>query len=515
MTSFSEFLASLGGADRSQRPARFGVIDIGSNSVRLVVFDSATRTPAVFFNEKILCGLGETLEQTGRLSERGRERAFEALRRFQALTERMDLRAVAAVGTAALREAEDGQEFVADVAARLGVSVWVAEGADEARLAAQGVLLGDPLANGVVADMGGASLELTTLTPAGAGAGGVTTALGPLRVMAWGGLSNGKRDARIDAALEAALTPALRRPPALYALGGSWRTVVRCQMERVNYPLRVLHGFSMPLSEAAAAAEWVAGLAPEAVHEMTGVSERRAAVTPMAARVLLRLLKAVKPERLVLSAFGLREGVLWEHLPAALRERDPLLDAAEALERSHARMPGFGAELWAWLRGPMAPFEPREARLAEAGCLIADASWRTHPDYRARSSFELVTRNALGGLDHEDRLYIGAALLHRYKGGKRALRAEPSMAYLSEEKAMRAEALGRGVRLGVVIAGAAPGLLPRCDLIRGAPEPGAEGGTLTLRLPGSAASLWGEEVEKRLHLFADALGLAPRFEIGA
>lgn len=530
MTSISEFLASLTGPERARRPARFGVIDIGSNSVRLVVFDSETRTPAVFFNEKVLCGLGEALERTGRLSEPGKLRAFDALRRFKALTERMDLRAVVAIGTAALREAEDAPGFVSDVADRLGVPIRIASGEDEARLAAQGVLLGDPWADGVVADMGGASLELTTISPEGSGGDGVTTALGPLRVMAWSALSPSKRDARIDAALEAALTPALRKPEALYALGGSWRTVIRCHMERTEYPLRVLHGYSLPAVEAVAAAEWVSALDPEEIREMTGVSDRRAEVTPAAARVLLRLLKAVKPQRLVLSAFGLREGVLWEHLPDEMRQKDPLIDACQALERSSARMPGFGDELWALMKGALEPFEPGEARLARASCLLADACWRTHPDYRARASFELVTRNALGGLDHQDRLYIGAALLHRYKGGKRAFRAEPSMTHLPLREQGRAEAVGRGVRLGAVIAGAAPGLLPRCALRReppgafpseeSAPRPGqAEGeprgaqGWLVLRLPGPAGALWGEEVEKRLQAFAEALGLDGRVEI--
>lgn len=492
-------------------PVRFGVIDIGSNSVRLVVFDSETRTPAVFFNEKVLCALGSTLEADGRLSPTGRERAIAALRRFVALTSRMNLRSLVAVGTAALREAADGADFVEEVRREVGITVRIAAGEDEARLAAQGVLLGDPAAQGVVADMGGASMELVEISPQGAGPGGVTTPLGPLRLQGWKNGAAAKKADKIDKIIAAVIAKSMRKPPALYVLGGSWRALVNCYMEQNNYPLRVLHGFAMPYQQALAAAEWGAGLTREQVMELTGVSDSRAEVTPPAALVLSRLLRALKPERMVLSAFGLREGVLWEQLPAELRRRDPLIDACAAMEASISRMPGFGRELWDWLRPVLHPFGAGEERLAFASCLLADANWRTHPDYRSRSSFELVTRNNLGGVDHSDRLFIGAALLNRHKGGKRAMRSEPAIELLTPDRLQRAEAVGRGVRLGAMLSGATTGLLPDCPLSRigeGAEE------RLVLTVGGQAKALTGEEVQKRLEAFGSALGLRTQLVAG-
>ena len=94
--------------------ARVGVLDVGSNSVRMVVFDGAARSPAYFYNEKVMCALGAGLRETGRLNPTGRARALAAIRRFAALAESMDA-PLTAVATAAVREAADGDEFSRDV----------------------------------------------------------------------------------------------------------------------------------------------------------------------------------------------------------------------------------------------------------------------------------------------------------------------------------------------------------------------------------------------------------------
>lgn len=488
---------------QSAETKRVGVVDIGSNSVRLVVFDGAARSPAVFFNEKVLCALGDDLETTGQLSTRGKERALAAIRRFCALAERMKLTALIAVGTAALRDAADGPDFVERVEATTGLIIQIAEGRDEARLSAQGVLLGEPDARGVVADLGGASLELVAVGDGVVGEG-VTTPLGPLRLKRLEGDVSG----HIDAALKAVIDKAMKNPPALYVLGGSWRALVQAHMARTDYPLKVLHGYSLDLEAALEMADWGASLTPTDVRGFAGSSERRARVVPEGAAVLARLLRVLRPERLVLSAFGLREGVLWEHLSEELRSQDPLLQVCERMERESGRMPGFGLELWSWLRPVFPQFDEAQRRLALAVSLLADVNWRTHPDYRARSCFELVTRNTFGGVDHRERLFVGAALLYRYKRGNRAVADEPAIgALLTPDELKLAEALGRGVRLGAMISASAPGVLPNCPIE-------VVDGDLKLTLPNVYAALEGEEVARRLESFAEALDLKGELRSG-
>ncbi|MCI4662788.1 MAG: Ppx/GppA family phosphatase [Neomegalonema sp.] len=479
--------------DAGQRNA---VLDIGSNSVRLVVFDSALRSPAVFYNEKVLCGLGRELQATGRLSSTGREKAMEALNRFAALREVLDLESFEAVGTAAVRDAADGEEFVEQVRRETGIEITIATGADEARLAAQGVLLGDPWANGIVADIGGASMELVAVADGTVGEG-VTIPVGPLRLEA----VEGDLVPEIDRLIAESTNDTLAKGQHLYLVGGSWRALIKAHMEENNYALRVLHGFSVSGKEALRMAKWGAGLDEKAVSEKSGASDMRASVTPLGALVLSRLIKALEPTDVTLSAFGLREGILWERLPEERRQQDPLITACEEIERREARFPGFGTELWEWLAPTFPDWDERRQRLAHAACLLCDASWLTHPDYRSRACFELVTRNNFGGVTHRDRAFIGAALLGRDKDGRRVLRDEGAVSdFLDEESLSAAEALGRAMRLGLVISASTRGILQLCKLER------SDQGII-LQLNGRAARFSGEAPRRRLAKLAKSLNL--------
>lgn len=490
-------------------PTRVGVVDIGSNSVRLVIYEGAARAPMVYFNEKTLCGLGEELSRTGRLSASGRDRARAALARYLALGRSMGLTTIEAVGTAALREAEDGPAFAQELERRHGMTIKVATGADEARLAAQGVLFGEPSAAGVVADMGGASMELAQLRPPEAAPAlsddpaarigtRLTTPLGPLRLM---GAPKPERDAMIAEALSAAVAGegrVLRRPRALFALGGSWRALARAQMLRTDHPLKVLQGYELPLEAAIEAADWVSNLGAEDLRAATDVSDRRAQVTPAAAAVLAGLLRVLEPEKLTISAYGLREGVLWQRLSASERAVDPLLAATAEIEAREGRSVGFGVALHRFIEPLFDPLDARQTRLLRAICLLADAAWRTHPDYRARTSFELATRGNFGGASHADRVFIGIALMYRHEGGKRAVRSEPATELLSAAALRNAEIAGRAARLGASFAAGVANALDGAELSAGER-------VVTLKLSGPATGLISETVERRLAALATAM----------
>ena len=492
-------VARLRDREPDRAPTRVAVVDVGSNSVRLVVFEAMSRSPAYFFNEKVLCGLGSELGETGRLSPGGRVRALAALRRFAALAERMQVEALDGVATAAVREAEDGADFVAEVEAATGIVLRIASGEDEARLAAQGVLMGWPDADGLVADLGGASLELCRVGLGEVGRG-MTLPLGPLRLM---GVEGGAeaQDQLIAASLGLAKGVIGAPGGRLYLVGGSWRALAKLHMVRTNYPMQVLHEFELPAETMLALADEVAATSPEDLAREAPSSKDRLAVTPMGARVLAGLIRAAQPSRVAVSAFGLREGVLYDYFPEALRQQDPLLSAARETERRLARFPGFGAELaaWVWPLFPQATLSRR--RLIEAACLLNDVSWNAHPDYRDQGVFEAVFRANLSGVGHAERAWIGAALRYRYKSGS-GRSPSPALSLLGEQEVADAKLLGRAIRLGAMVCGSAHGVLPGCAL-----EVGAE--TLTLKLGPEATALAGEVVLKRLASVAETLGLAP------
>lgn len=495
----------LGTAPRSfaapgRGEGRIGVVDAGSNSIRLVVFEGGRRSPAVLFNEKVMAGLGARLTETARLDPDGRKRAMAALIRFAAMAELLQVSALAGIATAAIRDAEDGPDFRDEVEKRTGIRLTVAGGEDEARLAGQGVLFGTPDADGVAVDLGGASMEFCRLEK-GRVAEGVSTPLGPLRLMAF---SDDKAvEAEIGKHLDGLDGTYRLDGGRLYLVGGSWRALARAEMERSDYPLKLLHEYRMEAAQAAELGDWASRQKPEALAEIPGVSESRAPVLPMAGRLFTRLIAALAPGDVMISGFGLREGVCLANLAAPLRPLDPLLAAARAQERARARAPGFGAELAEWMLRVLDAADDEEARLIRAASHLADVNWRAHPDYRIDACWDSVTRSTITNLGHRARAMLGAALTLRYRRSRGLLDRYPALRLLDEGEIDRAVQIGLALRLGCVLAGAAPGILPDVKVQKSK-------GRISLTLPPERAELAGEEVDKRLGHLAEALGAEAR-----
>lgn len=476
--------------------SRVGVVDIGSNSVRLVVFDGAARSPAYFFNEKIMCALGEGLLQTGRLNPDGRKRALEAIQRFQLLARGMNAGALTAVATAAVREAEDGAEFCEDVARQTGLKIHVIDGREEARLSAQGVLLGWPEAEGLICDIGGASMELAVISGGNVGAR-VTSPLGPLKLKNIRGGKSGLQK-HIRKVIKNLAQELPIRNTRLFLVGGSWRAFARLDMARRDYPLTVLHEYRMTAKSVEATCSYLGAYELEEHSARTGTSMARMSLVPYATEVLKELIKSFKPRDIAVSSYGIREGLLYELMPAHLRSRDPLLEASRFAEAKDARMPGFGKALYKFIK-PLFIGAPKDrVRLIKAACLLHDVTWRAHPDYRAEVCFDNVTRANLGGLRHRERVFLGLALLHRYKNSREGSRFQDLFSLLTEEEINDAEILGKAMRFGAMFSVESPSEMAELNLNR-------DQGILQLKLAKGAAPLFGEVARARFQSLASSI----------
>lgn len=479
---------------------RVGVIDIGSNSVRLVVFDGLSRSPAYFFNEKILCGLGKNIHETGILDPEGRDRALAALHRFVELAHLLQVSRLNAIATAAVRVASDGPKFCKQVQRETGLNIHVASGEEEAQLAAKGVLLGWPHANGLVCDMGGASMELAEMTD---GAIGLrqTSPLGPLQLA---NITDSKDVSReIKRGIKALYEAVPGKAKKLILVGGSWRAIAKLDMVRRKYPLHVLHEYAMTPEQVSQTRRFMKRFSITELSAMTETSTDRLELVPLAAQVLSELLKIFETPTLTVSSYGLREGMLYDLMPTGLRERDPLIETARQMEQSRARFPGFGDVLFKWIKPLIKGRSEAELRLAYAACLLHDIGWRSHPDYRAEVCFETITRANLSGLDHPGRVFLGLTVLHRYRGAAGRDFDPAILTLLPEDRQQEAETLGRALRLGSMLTGSAPGALEDTSLTLDDTE-------LTLSLSGVAVKLCGEKVDQRLASLAARLGRQPR-----
>jgi len=485
-----------------------GVIDVGSNSVRLVVYRIDGRAMTPILNEKVMAGLGRDIAGSGFLAPQGVEVALRALRRFATLIDALEIRDVFAVGTAAVREARDGRAFAQRVEAETGIKLRVLSGEDEARLSALGVSAGAPDAHGVVGDLGGASLELIEIGPKGVGRG-ETFALGPLTLMRQDEFDYDRVSKQVGEVLER--TKLLgKRGGDFYAVGGAWRALGRIDIALTNHPLGVLHHHEMSRAEVLKVVDAVRRQGKRSLERLEEAAAKRAETLPYAAVVLEHVMLAGQFDRVVLSAFGLREGVLLERMSPAALGVHPLIAAAEALAGRWSRTLAFGRKLEQWI-APM--FEgrshvfakKREEVLRGAAARLADVGGPLHPDQRAEIIFDLVLRAPLAAINHEERAFLAAAIHHRYtKAPPR--HADAYMRLLSDERQAAAAALGAALRLGADLSG-------RSEALLGAFEIGAVDGMLLLRVKKQMAHLVTETAARRLEAAAGALGLKAETKI--
>ncbi len=484
--------------EAAERPV--AVIDIGSNSIRLVVYESFSRAPAPIFNEKNVCCLGEGLAETGRMREKNMERARQTIERYIRLTRRMNVGALHVFATAAAREAENGPAFVEALERDCGIDIRVLSGGREGKLAALGVLSGMPSATGIVGDLGGGSLELVPVR-AGKRSKGVTLPLGALRLSAH---DPQNLSGYIDAQLRSVnfLFGEPERTCDFHVVGGSWRAIGRVHMLQNDYPLHIVHGYTVDADEIRDLCRLLSRLSPGSVANVDGVPRERARTLPLSALVLSRFIKLVGPARICFSAYGVREGVLFSALDKTMRRRDPLIEACRVMGRRNARFEPQGEYLFDWLSPLFQDEDERHARLRLAASIMCDFGWRVHPEFRADYAIMETLRSPLVGIDHWERCYLALALRSRYSHvGGRGLTKE-AQKLIGKEASKQARRVGLALRLALTLSGGQLELL-RHFAVRSTDE------ELRLEIQNSEASLFGEIVENRFRHLADALDKRP------
>ncbi|WP_019514880.1 Ppx/GppA family phosphatase [Sphingomonas sp. Mn802worker] len=483
-------------AERGSEPPRTAIIDIGSNSIRLVVYQGPARLPTTLFNEKVLAGLGRSLAATGSIDREAMAAAATALRRFAALAAAMEVSRVRTVATAAVRDASNGAALI-DLASEAGLSVEILSGEDEAAAAGYGVLSGIPGANGIVGDLGGGSLELVRvrkgeLTERASFPLGVLR-LAPLR-------SRGRLDRAVEAMLRDAGWVGAGKNLPLYLVGGSWRGLARLAMHRARYPLPIIHQYAMSGDTIASLRRTLSQLGKPQLKDVPGLSGGRIPTLSDAAALLSVLLKHLKSSGTIVSAFGLREGLLFQELDPPDRARDPLIAGTRDEARLAGRFPEHGDLLDRWIAPLFADDKPAEARLRNAACQLADVGWRANPEFRAERGLEIALHGNWVGIDGRGRAMLAQALWTALGG---AINGPDVLPRLASEAALRRAAIwGHAIRLGQRLSAGVADPLRRSRLA-------LDGGKVRLDLDRADHALYGEAVAKRHAALAAAMGLTP------
>jgi exopolyphosphatase/guanosine-5'-triphosphate,3'-diphosphate pyrophosphatase len=448
-----------------KRASSVAVIDIGSNSVRLVVYQSMSRSLVSVFNEKALCGLGREVQSTGLLAPDAVAKALTALRRFRALCRVQKVGRVLAIATAACRDASNGPDFIEKAEAICGVAIEILSGPREAKLSALGVISGVYKPDGIVGDLGGGSLELVDVR-GNRLRSGITLPLGSLALqdLAHKSLKRAERIVKTELTDIAQLKAGRGR--TFYAVGGTWRALARIHIIQSGYPLRVMHGYSIPAAEALDFAQRLRRLAAtNMLADIEAVADARRPLLTYAALVLEYIIRIAKPKTIMFSTFGVREGLLYSMLPETERAKDGLISAAQTLNELLSRSARHAEELIDWTDRLVRVVRLRETdedrRLRHAACLLSDVSWRFHPDHRGEQTLDLITNGNFGAITHQGRAFLALSVFFRYAG----LSEENKPPLVIQQQITpaqldRARVLGAAFRVAHLVSAARPGVLP-------------------------------------------------------
>lgn len=461
--------------------------------MRLVVYAGPARIPTPIFNEKVLAGLGAGLDESGMLPEEGRHKALAALSRFRLLLDHMKVKQTRVVATAAIRDAEDGPEFVREIE-RLGLPCDVLTAEEEASLAGEGVLSGIPAADGIVGDLGGGSLELVDVSD-GSARNGISLPLGVLRLDP---SAAGEREAR------KLLKSALRKSPikeqamdrCFYMVGGSWRALARIDMLATDFPLPITHQYRMKSGRAKELRKLVRVLDPRV---SSVAAPARMAAAPVSSMLLELLVDELRPSHLVVSTYGIREGLLYSELKPNVRQLDPLVEEARDAGGGEHRFGQHGDLLDAWI-APLFDDEPAMRRLRLASCLLADVAWQSNPGFRADRGIEMALHGNWVAVNPAGRVIMAQALSSNF--GRDRLPDGRLLQLCNEQALARAHCWGVAMRLGQRLSGGVSSVLKRTSLsyFNGAVQLGVRRGE---------EALIGDQVERRLLRLAQALGCEP------
>ncbi|MFT5511209.1 MAG: exopolyphosphatase/guanosine-5'-triphosphate,3'-diphosphate pyrophosphatase [Hyphomicrobiaceae bacterium] len=479
------------------------VVDIGSNSVRLVVYEGAVRAPTPVFNEKIQCGLGRTLAQDGRLPEQAMEQAITALRRFHALTRTLRAKHVRVLATAAVREAINGAEFISRAEAAIQQSVEILSGEREAELAGAGVRTGFASPDGLAGDLGGGSLELINMA-GDTQSNAVTLPIGGLRLAGQSGGDFAKAGAIVDAQLDSVAWLGDGRDRLFYPVGGTWRSMAKLHMQLADYPLRVMHAYAIETDAFRAFCNGIidSAIRGEKYEGYEHVSKARRDLLPYGALVAQKLLERAAPRRVFFSASGIREGLVYSLLSPTEQRKDPLIEACVDLASRRSRSVTHARELKRWtdplfVAGGLDE-TPEETRLRDAASLISDIGWRAHPDYRADQSLDTVINSALVSIDHPGRMYLALSIFFRHAGVGDAHDRGIPLGYrklAGPRLVARARVIAGAVRTAHMLSAGMPGVIDETRL-------SIKAGKLRLHLPQAYGELSGERLQRRLNALA-------------
>ena len=425
---------------------KIGLIDIGSSSIRLVIYRAGGRLPHPQFNERDVCRLGEGLAETGMLNQDRVDQALTTLRRFAQIMEASGLDEIKAFATEAVRKAQNSSEFIDTAEAIIKTPIQILSGREEAQFAGKGVLSGFVDVDGLVGDLGGGSLELIQVKNM------VSVKTQPQASLPCGHLVPLAAD-EVDAMISGLDWADSAKGKVFYAVGGTWRAIATAYTAASKKRIDVVHGLTLPRKDLMVMIKQI----EEAGGQIKGIPPARRSSMKQAVTVMRAIIKVFDPEEVVFSSYGAREGLLYDELSNDIKRIDPLLAGVVEFAAMTERHQGLGVALSEKTLPFLEAYKIKNHRLTEAVCYLADLSWLDHPDYRASLAVEKMLGLSVVGINHKERAWMAAVLSVRYSGSFPSRSLFRGM--LKRKERETARFVGLVIRMLMTATGGIPALL--------------------------------------------------------
>ncbi|ENN95082.1 exopolyphosphatase [Bartonella vinsonii] len=484
------------------------VIDIGSNSVRLVIYEGLVRSPTVLFNEKVLCGLGQGVAKTGFLEEKSMQMTLRTLKRFRTLCQQIGADDVYTIATAAAREAKNGLAFIQNAENVLQNKIDLLSGTEEALYSAYGVISTFYQPKGISGDLGGGSLELIDIDYPHMGEG-ITLPLGGLQLqyMSNHDIAVATKIAHEHFSKSAVIRKSMAR--CFYAVGGTWRNLAKLHMATKHYRLPVMHGYEVDAVEMEDFLRFVVRDSIDNMKGISAVSKNRRQLLSYGAIVLIELIQCMRFEKIIFSGAGVREGFLYSRLPQEIRLSDPLIAACTEMAILRARSPKQAEELINFTTNAFEVFGISETedeyRYRKAACLLADIGWRIHPDYRGNEAAHQIALGSYPGISHEGRVYAALAVFFRNTSLLVDEESLPIFQLATKNIIEKARILGETMRIAHLFSASTAGILPYLSWYKKTDH-------VVLHIPKRYTDLLGERPLARLKKLSKIVKLPLSFE---
>jgi exopolyphosphatase/guanosine-5'-triphosphate,3'-diphosphate pyrophosphatase len=446
---------------RETTARRIAAIDVGSNSIRQIIADVRSDGSIEVVDElKAHPRLGRGLEASGALNTDSMDLAVDALQRMALLAKRFGAERVEAVATSAVREAENGEFFVARVKQATGLRLRILKGEDEARLMFRSALAHFDLGAGrtVVLDIGGGSLEIA-LAAEGVVDRLASLPLGAIRMTERYGTPEGLRMEKLRRRVRKQLKPVVSRKDwrgaRVIGSGGTFTNLAGLHLHRQGiFSAKSVHGTVIPRTEVEHILDWLAAMSDEERRATPGLNADRADIIVAGVAVIAEVLARVDARELVVSRFGIREGLLLESARVAPVVADPgegrERSIRELAERCHYEKKHALAVREIALRlfdgvAPRLGLGPEDRQVLADAALVHDIGYHINYDRHHKHSYHLILHADLLGVTPEEQVLI--ANVARYHRGTEPRRKHANYGGLDRALRQRVKTLSAILRV--------------------------------------------------------------------